>query len=142
MTKTLARLHEVVYPETYWDPYGGPVKMRQVLHRLRQWLNKNYPDFLIQELNGNYYIRTTKRNYRMNRDIATKSPTESMMERLYQHFLYHTFSFTEFQIWLQYSEKSKASLRTQRRWFKKLLSSQKLIKIGNTRSSTYQIRQE
>jgi hypothetical protein len=53
----VSQLFERIYPEEHYNPLSGPLRVRQLLKRLRQWLRAGGIPLHIEERRGRYRLR-------------------------------------------------------------------------------------
>jgi hypothetical protein len=54
------QLHEALYPNQYYNPLSSPVRVRQLLKRLRAWLRRAHVPLVIVEREGRYSVSAAR----------------------------------------------------------------------------------
>lgn len=133
----IAQLHEGLYPGDHFNPTSSPLRVRQALKRLRQWLKANRIPLEIEEKQERYRLESEVQIRIRIRSSASEpgAPTRTLdlVERLAAQFGREAFSAHEVETLLGISRWSAvALLRTATR-------RQVLERIGRGPSTRYRL---
>lgn len=130
---TVARLHQFIYEGQHWNPYSSPTQVRQLLFRLRKYLDKIKCGLKLVEVKNNYYLSSKKKSQIFIWDSKWINFSQENYFQLKQFFGEESFNFFKF------SSYQKGSLRLQRSRLKLLIKNGFIEKIGNSKPAIYKL---
>lgn len=134
---TAPGLFNILYKGDHWNPQSSPLQIRQVLCRIRQWIETHKIPLRLCEKNSSYRLCSEKRNSITIYTLKSLSSQFDLADRLLEEFEDRMFSFQEFRNLVSKNTNRPGSLRTHRRWMNDLHQRQKIVKIGNTKSARF-----
>ncbi|NJL24507.1 MAG: hypothetical protein HC902_04620 [Calothrix sp. SM1_5_4] len=89
-------LFGTLYPEEHFDVHSSPLRIRQVIHRTRSWLQRSHLPIQIEHHASGYRITLTGPvRIRLTRESALRKPDQLLWDTLEREFSGKSFSAKE-----------------------------------------------
>lgn len=131
----LSELHEIVYPESFFNPNSSPEKIRQIIKRLRAWISSYQIPLIVAVSDGCYSISSqSKCRIKVEQAKKIQPRLKLPLSRLQLHFGGAQFS----------SKQAESVLtlpgRSTRRLLQNAVVGGYLIRLGENSQTRYQVK--
>lgn len=132
---SIGNLFSKIYPKEHFDIESSPIKVRQIISRLRKWFLENNANAKIHQINGGYKLEFQRGLgvvlLQEQWEVDGLSRNFARLLQIFSAGSFFTIQDVELKLGL-----SRSDFHRTARW---ALENHKLIKIGKGKSTRYQI---